>query len=213
MKRRNKAKGKLEFTVDKLKNLDPYGGFLIQVTYWRPRPGDPDPAHPGERAMQAIYRQRDSADPCPCGSGKSFGNCCQSLPYWLPVCLDPDGQGFSLLRPQSARFTNVPADVVYEFLQNDARLYCTEHNPQHSFWIYQGTPPFTSPAGTFCFGDFELLADNTLMITALSDNRMELLLELVQPLNLGTPQLEQYPVPRVDKPVQDIGEKKRQRRV
>ena len=162
--------------------------------------------------MQVIYRQRDSADPCPCGSGKSFGNCCQPLPHWLPVCLNPDGEGFSLLRPQSARFTNVPADEMYEFLQNDARLYCSEHNPQRTFWIYQGNPPFTSPAGTFCFGDFELLADNTLMITALSDTRMELLLELVQPLNLDTPQLEQYPIPRVDKPVQDAEGKKRQHR-
>jgi SEC-C motif len=161
--------------------------------------------------MLMSYRPTDAGDPCPCGSGKSFGDCCQPLPYWRPLCPNPDGLGFSVMHPQSARFTNVPVDKVYEFLQNDARLYCTEDSPERGFWTYWGDPAFDCSYGTFCFGDFELQEDHTLLITALSDARMEVLLELVRPLELGTPQIEQEPFSLVEKPVQKFPARRRRR--
>lgn len=113
---------------------------------------------------------------------------------------------------QTARFMNVPADKVYTFLQNDARLYGTENTPEHAFWTYRGDPPFDSPNGIFCFGDFELLADHTLVITALSDTRMKVLLEVVRPLKLGRPQIEQELPSLVEKPIQKFQVRKRRRK-
>ncbi len=162
--------------------------------------------------MIMSYRPTDADDPCPCGSGKSFGGCCQSLPYWQPLCPNPGGQGFSVMHPQSARFTNVSVHKVYMFLQSDTRLYCTEDTPQRAFWTYWGDPTFDSHYGTFCFGDFELQEDHTLPITALSDTRMEVLLELVQPLNLGTPQIEQELPSLVEKPVRKLSVRRRRKR-
>jgi hypothetical protein len=72
-----------------------------------------------------------------------------------------------------------PPDVVYAFLQDDERLYCTEDTPQRAFWTYWGNPAFDIPQGTLCFGDIELLESQTLLITAQSDARMEVLLESV----------------------------------
>jgi len=121
-------------------------------------------------------------------------------------------QGYSLMRSQSARFTNIPADAVYAFLQNDERLYCVEDTPDRAFWVYWGELELDVPYGTLCFGDFELQENHTLLITALSDARMEVLLELVRPLNLGTPQIQQEPFRHLEKPVQKASARKRRRK-
>ena len=82
-------------------------------------------------------------------------------------------QGYSLLRSQSARFTNIPADAVYAFLQDDERLYAVEDTRQIArFGSNWGDPALDVPYGTLCFGDFELPENHTLLITALSDARM-----------------------------------------
>ena len=121
-------------------------------------------------------------------------------------------EGYSLLRSQSARFTNIPADKVYDFLQDDERLYCVQDTPQRVFWIYWGDPAIKARYGILCFGDLELQEDSTLLITALSDARMEILLELVSPLNLGTPQMQLEPFTYVEKPLQKASGRKRRRK-
>jgi len=91
-----------------LHSLDPSGGVLVVTTYWRPRSGDPNPEQPGEKLSILSYLPTDADELCPCGSGNSFGACCQPLPYWRPVCPNPGMQGYSLVHPQSARFTTIP---------------------------------------------------------------------------------------------------------
>ena len=209
MQQRDRTKGNLHH-VDDIVYLDPNGGVLVHSTCWRPRPGDPHPEQPGERVAIMIYRPTDAEEFCPCGSGKRFGTCCQPLPYWRPVCPNPGMQGYSLMHPQSARFTNIPADAVHGFLHDDERLYCVEDAPHRAFWTYWGNPAFDIPQGTRCFGDIELLEGRTLLISALSDARMEMLLELVRPLKLGTPQIQRDAVPRLEKPGRKRpGEKRR----
>ena len=211
MKQRDRAKGDMRL-VDDIRRLDPYGGVLVHTTCWRPRPGDPNPGLPGEKAFIMSYHPTDAQDLCPCGSGKRFGACCRPLPYWQPVCPNPGMQGYSLVHPQSARFTNIPADAVYASLQDDERLYCVEDTPQRAFWTYWGNPAFDIPQGTLCFGDIELLGSRTLLVSALSDARMEILLELVRPLKLSTPKMHKDPVPRLEKPVRKVSPGKRQRK-
>ncbi len=198
MNQRERAKGKM-LTGDDIVRLDPNGGVLVHTTCWRPQPNDPNPERPGERVAMISYHPTDAQEVCPCGSGKRFGSCCAPLPYWRPVCPNPGKQGYSLVHGQSARFTDVPVDAVYAFLQDDERLYCTEDTPRRVFWTYWGNPAFDIPQGTLCFGDIELLESQTLLITALSDARMEVLLELVRPLKLGIPQIQQDPFLRLEK--------------
>ena len=210
MKQRDRAKGNMPLVHD-INNLDPNGGVLSHMTCWRPRPGDPDPEYPGEKVFLTSYLPTGAEDLCPCGSGKQFGSCCQPLPYWRPVCPNPGMQGYSLMHSQSARFTNIPGDEVYAFLQDDERLYCVEDTPHRVFWVYWGEPALDVSYGTLCFGDIELLGSHTLLVSALSDARMEVLLEIVRPLNLGTPQMRRDPTPRLEKPVRKVSSRKRRR--
>jgi SEC-C motif len=196
-----------------LYSLDPSGGVLVVTTYWRPRSGDPNPERPGEKLFILSYLPTDAEELCPCGSGNSFGACCQPLPCWRPVCPNPGMQGYSLVHPQAARFTKIPADVVDAFLQDDERLYCVEDTPQRAFWTYWGDPAFdTPPYGTLCFGDLELQENHTLFVSGLSDARMEVLLDLLHPLKLGTPKMQRDPFPRLEKPRRK-GPKRKRRRI
>ena len=210
MKQRDREAGNIPLVHD-INNLDPNGGVLSHMTCWRPRPGDPDPEYPGEKVFLTSYLPTGAGDLCRCGSGKQFGSCCQPLPYWRPVCPNPGMQGYSLMHSQSARFTNISADAVYAFLQDDERLYCVEDTPHRVFWIYWGDPALDVRYGTLCFGDFELQENHTLLITALSDARMEVLLELVRPLKLGTPRIKLEPYPHLKKLVRKVSARKRQR--
>ena len=167
---------------------------------------------PGEKVVIMSYHPTATEDICPCGSGKRFGSCCRPLPYWRPVCLNPGMQGYHLVQPQTARFTNIAAEAVHTFLQNDERLYCTEDTPHRTFWTYWGSPALHISQGTPCFGDIELLEGHTLLITAMSDIRMEILLELVRPLDLGTPHIQQEPVLRLPKPPRKAPTRKRRRK-
>jgi hypothetical protein len=193
-------------------SLDPSEGVLVITTYWRPRAGDPNPEQPGEKLFILSYLPSDADELCPCGSGNSFGTCCQPLHYWRPVCPNSGMQGYSLVHPQTACFTTIPADVVGAYLRDDERLYCIEDMPQRAFWTYWGDPAFdTPPYGTLCFGDLELQEDNTLFVSGLSDARMEVLLDLLHPLKLGTPKTQLDSFPRLEKPGRKASSRKRRR--
>ena len=195
-----------------LGSLDPNGGALAYTIYWRPRAEDADPEMPGEKLAMVSYLPTKAGDLCPCGSGRRFGVCCQLQPYWELVCRDPDVQGYSLMLPQEVTFANVPTDAVYTFLQNDERLSCVEDAFPQAFWNYWGDPAFETPYGMLCFGDFELQEDRTLLVTAISDKRMQVLLDLLQPLNLGVPPIQRDPARRIDKPMRKAPSGKRRRR-
>src|SRR5579864_8245204 len=109
-------------------------------------------------------------------------------------------QGYQPMEPQVAHFSNVPTDAVYAFLQDDEQFYCVQDNKPHTFWIFWGVPALQAPYGILCFGDLELQEDRTLLVTALSTKRMETLIDLLQPLNLDTPQIRHDPIPHVEKP-------------
>ena len=190
----------------------PNEGVIIHQTCWRPRPGDANPDHPGERVSMLIYRPTRVQDVCPCGSGQRFAFCCRSLPYWRPVCQNPDRQEYSLVQPQSVYFTDVSAAALSTFLHHDKRFYCTEETPQHQFWTYWGYPTYERPQGKQCFGDIELLENRTLLITALSDIRMELLRELVHPFTPSIPRIQREPLPHLEKPKRPVSARKRQQK-
>jgi len=196
-----------------LDDLDPDGGVLSLTFFWRSRPEDPFPDFPGEKLSTQIYIPTRPEDPCPCDSGKHFAACCQRLPYWRPVCPNPDLQGYSLLRSQSALFTDIPDNEVYAFLEEKEHLHCVDDTPQEAMWLYWGHPAFkSSTLGIYCFGDFTLKKDHTLMITALSDIRMQVVLDLLHPLELGAPRLQREPFPRLEKPARQSPQSKRRRR-
>ena len=53
MKQRDRAKDDIH--LFDISRLDPNGGVLVSATYWRPREGDPDPEHPGEKIAIVSY--------------------------------------------------------------------------------------------------------------------------------------------------------------
>jgi hypothetical protein len=84
----------------------------------------------------------------------------------------------------------------------ERRLHCVDTSLQSSFWLFWGEPPVQDPYGILCFGDVELKDNTTLLLTAMSDIRMQRLLEILHECAgeyLDAPRLSYDPVPLIDK--------------
>jgi hypothetical protein len=141
---------------------------------------------------------------CLCGSGKRYGDCCQPKHLWHPICPNPGGEdsGYSLLKPQRVTFRNVDGDAIRERLMAERRLRCTDTSRASTFWIFFGEPPVVDQYGILCFGDFELKHNRTLVVTGVSDLRMQTLLALLQEIVanvLGEPRITYDTLPVIDK--------------
>jgi hypothetical protein len=181
--------------------LDMNGGFLCFWTYWQPDPAAPDPEMPGLKQQMVTYLAVAPSADCLCGSGKSYGRCCQPLPYSRPVCPNPGLQGYSLLAPQSATFRGVDG-AIYDRLMDDLRLHCVEDTPDRVFWNLWGEPALESEYGIICFGDIELQHQQTLIASAVSAPRMAVLLDLLTEAGgtgLASPTVEHDPIHVFDK--------------
>lgn len=182
--------------------INPDSGFLCMTSHWRPDPEAADPEMPGEKLSMSSYIPVFPNEACLCGSGKRYGDCCQPERLWRPVCPNPGRQGFSLLKPQAATFRNVNGDVIRERLMADRRLRCTDTGQASAFWVFHGHPPVEDQYGFLCFGDIELKHNRTLLVTAMSDLRMQTLLALLQEIAddcLAEPHMSQDPILAIDK--------------
>jgi len=183
--------------------IDPNAGFLCLTMHWRPNPEDPDPDMPGEKLSMSSYISVSPEEDCLCGSGKPYRACCRRRPVWHPICPNPGMQGYSLVAPQSATFSDVDGPALRDRLMADARLRCMDESPESSFWILWGDPAVEDEYGIMCFGDLDLKDNRTLLVMAMSDLRMRILLDLLQEIAgdvLGEPQMSRDPVPTITKP-------------
>ena len=194
-----------------LSKLDPNGGLLCFSTHWRPNPDDLDPDRPGQKLVMISYIPVRLDEICLCGSGKTYSNCCRPKRYWHPVCLNPDMEGYSLLAPQSATFRHVDGTALRERLMEDTCLYCTDESMKNSFWVFWGDPAWEDQYGVLCFGDFELKQNRTLLVTAMSETRMQVLLDVLKELTgdrLGVPKIIYDQVQVIDKRSVKLGLRK-----
>lgn len=192
---------KERFMLDPSK-LDTNSGFLCLSTHWMPDPNASNPNMPGQKLVMSSYIPMRADDICLCGSGKTFDACCRHKRYWHPVCPNPNGKGYSLLASQTAKFHPVNGTNLREQLMEDTRLYCVEDHIKKSFWIYWGDPALKDQYGINCFGDIELKQNRTLLVTAMSDLRMQLLLNMLKELageKLGTPIITHNQMQTIDK--------------
>jgi hypothetical protein len=185
-----------------LSKLDPDGGLLCFSVHWRPNPEDPDPDMPGHKLTMISYIPLEPGDVCLCGSGKIFSNCCQPKTHWHPICLDPGAEGYSSTVPQSTRLHPVDGTALREQFMKDRRLYCSDESIESSFWTFWGDPVLEDQYGILCFGDFELKQNRTLIASAMSDVRMQNLLNVLKEVlgeQLGEPEIKYDQVRLIDK--------------
>ena len=183
--------------------VDPNGGFLCITAHWQPDTAADDPDMPGRKVQMCSYIPVPPHEPCLCGSGERYGDCCQRGRLWHPICPNPGDPSltYSLLQPQVARLPRVNGAATRPLLMADPRLYCTEDGPQRGFWILFGDPVLEDPYGVICFGDIELKRNRTLIVSAMSDLRMQALLTVLQEIlgDLPEARIDREDIPVLDK--------------
>jgi hypothetical protein len=83
----------------------------------------------------------------------------------------------------------------YHHYGKDVGLYCVEDSPQRVFWTYWGDTAFDTPPMERYASGVSNCKRPHLVGHALNDTRMEVLQDLVRPLELGTLQMQPRPVP------------------
>ena len=183
-------------------DMDVNAGFLCFSMHWRPNPDHPDPDMPGQKLSMFSYIPVPLENTCLCGSGKTYRTCCQPKRYWDPVCPNPHLDGYSLVVPQSAQFHPVDGSALRNQLMDDARLFCVADDQESGFWIFSGDPPVEDKYGILCLGDVELKQNHTLLISAMSDLRMQMLLKVIKEIAgdcLGVPEIAHDRVEAMEK--------------
>jgi hypothetical protein len=185
-----------------VRTIDPDGGFICMWTYWQPDPGAPDPEEHGQKLMMLTFLPCKPDEPCLCGSGKLYQDCCRPKSFMPIICPNPGVEtSYGLVKPATAIFSEVAGDSLREKLDADPRLVNTEDTPRRGFWTYWGSPYLEAEYGILCFGDFELKNNRTLIVTALSEVRMQHLLGVVRDaIGDVNPRIRREPVPRYLKP-------------
>jgi hypothetical protein len=113
------------------------------------------------------------------------------------ICRNPGIEtAFSPYKSQTATFSKVDGAAVREKLSADERLICTEDTPKRGFWTYWGAPYLEAEYGILCFWDIELKHNRTLIVTALSEIRMQTLLDVVRDA-IGEPIAPRYATTRI----------------
>lgn len=183
--------------------VDPNSGFLCMFTFWSPNPLDPHPEMPGQKQAVAMYKQVSPGETCLCGSGKTYRNCCRPRRYWYPICSNPGMEGYSFYVPCSATFENIAGEAIRQKMMADERLYCVEDEAHRGFWLFWGDPAIEDEEfGIVCFGDIELKQNHTLLLTAISELRLQALLNLLQEVageQLVTPRIQKDEPNAIDK--------------
>lgn len=136
-----------------------------------------------------------------CGSVRSYADCCRRKHLWHPVCPNLGAEGYSLTKPQSLTFHNVDGDVVHQRLMADPQVRCTDTRQDDAFWVFHGDLPVEEQYGILCFSDLELKYNRTLIVSAMSEPRVQALLAFLQEINgefLGKPHIRQDPVCLID---------------
>jgi hypothetical protein len=119
-------------------------------------------------------------EPCLCGSGQLFRQCCRQQPFIPTICPDPGLQGYSILRYHTASFSIPDGNALRQRLHDDMRLHCVEDTPARTFWLVWGAPALENRYGIICFGDLELRDQHTLIVTALSPVRLRWILTILE---------------------------------
>jgi len=160
--------------------IDPDNGFLCLASHWQPDPKANDPEMPGQKLAMSSYIPALPHQACLCGSGRRYGDCCRPKRSWYPICPNPGVEGYSLVKPQSTTFSDVDGAAMRQRLMADPRFRCVDDSQASAFWIYHGEPVIEDQYGLLCFGDLELKHNRTLLLTAMSDLRMETLLVVLE---------------------------------
>lgn len=176
--------------------------FLCLWVYWQPDPSAPSPNEPGIKHKVWAQIPVKGHEPCLCGSGTLFRQCCRKQPYVPLICPNPAMQGYSVLRQHTASFNLPHGSAIRQYLHDDMRLQCAEDTPARSFWMVWGTPARESRYGIISFGDIELRDQHTLAITALSPLRLQWIFTIladVLPPGVASPTVTTGPIQWIDK--------------
>lgn len=143
-----------EWHFEEKKERDPGAGFeeVAMVALNIP---DAPAALRGHAAQLLLFHHLEPEAPCPCGSGKPFGQCHRN-PRRAPIlCRDIGAETYSEIAAYETTFPVRDDEAAKRLLKAAPELRLTQEIPGRLFWQYVGDPPLETPAGDMVFATVE----------------------------------------------------------
>jgi len=150
---------------------DPGAGFMEVAMVALNAPDSP-PALRGHAAQMLWFHEVAPGEPCPCGSGQTFGDCHRD-PRRVPLlCRDVGAETYSEIVACETTFPVHDDEAAARLFKAAPELQLTQEIPGRLFWQFTGQPPLETPFGDAVFATVELNPGRLYFVT-LSQQRSE----------------------------------------
>ncbi len=174
---------------------DPGAGFM-EVAMVALNAPDAPPASRGRAAQMLWFHDVAPGEPCPCGSGQTFGDCHRD-PHHVPLlCRDIGAETYSEIVACETAFPVHDDEAAVQSFKAAPELQLTQEIPGRLFWQFVGHPPLGTPFGDMVFATVELNPGRLYFVTLSQQRNEMIILTLVSRASdvLGVPLTQQSEV-------------------
>lgn len=119
---------------------DPGAGFMEVGMFALNMPGAPW-LFRGCAIQSLLFHKVAPEEPCPCGSGRTFGDCHRDPERIPPLCRDLGAETYSEIHACETTFRVTDDDAALQALKAAPELNLTQETAGRRFWQYIGSPP------------------------------------------------------------------------
>ena len=174
---------------------DPGAGFMEVGMFALNMPGAP-PLFEGHAIQSLLFHEVTPREPCPCGSGQTFGDCHRN-PERVPLlCRDLGAETYSDIKACESTFPVSDDEAAVHALKAAPELNLTQEIAGRRFWQYIGSPPTDSPLGDIVFATVEWNPGRLYFVTLSEQRNQAIILTLDRQLGkaLGKPRTQKSDV-------------------
>ncbi|MCK4451610.1 MAG: SEC-C domain-containing protein [Anaerolineae bacterium] len=174
---------------------DPGAGFMEVAMVALDVPDAPL-ALQGHAAQMLWFREVAPGEPCPCGSGQTFGDCHRDSRRVPLLCRDIGAETYGEIVACETTFPVHDDEAVARSLKAAPELRLTQDIPGRVFWQFVGQPPLETPVGGMVFATVELNPGRLYFVTLSQQRNEMIILALVSRASdaLGVPMTQQSEV-------------------
>ena len=150
----------------------------------------------GHAAQMLMFHPVAPDEPCPCGSGRPFGECHRDLRRMPLLCRDIGAETYSKIVAHETTFPVRNDEMATGLLKAAPELILTQEIQGRLFWQFVGQPPLETGSGDVVFATVELNPGRLYFVTLSQQRNEAIILALAGRAGdaLGTPLTRQTEV-------------------
>jgi len=150
----------------------------------------------GVMSQMLLFHEVAAGEPCPCGSGRTFGQCHHNAQRVPILCRNLGADTYSDVLAHEVTFPVEDAIAVRRMLMALPELRLTQDISGRTFWQFLGHPLHTTELGNLIFATVELNPDRLYFVTLSRQRSLEIMaiLKALVGAYLGQPLIQEWEI-------------------